>query len=98
MVFPYHDGRQYVHEDKLCDLCDEIRRAVSSLPTVPGSTNYARIIQERLPVGSHFTRRGGYTTPEGVVIYHTLRNKVKDLRDEFAAEARLQRDRTGARF
>jgi len=98
MVFPYHEERQYVNEDKLCDLYDEIRQAASSLPAVPGSTNYARIVQERPPVGSHFTRRGGYTTPEGVVVCHTLRNKVKDLRDKFAAEARLQRERAGIRF
>jgi hypothetical protein len=95
MVFPYHEGQQYVNEDKLCDLYDEIRRAAGDLPTGPGTINYARIIQEQPPVGSHFTRRGGYTTPEGVVICHTLRNKVKDLQEDFAREAISQRERTG---
>jgi hypothetical protein len=44
MVFPYHGGEQYVNEDKLYELYDQIRVAVISLPTVPGSTNYARIV------------------------------------------------------
>ncbi|KAM0688737.1 hypothetical protein Q7P36_010812 [Cladosporium allicinum] len=55
MVFPYREGRQYVHEDKLYDLVDEIRGMARSLPTVLGSVNYSRIVQERPPIGSHFT-------------------------------------------
>jgi hypothetical protein len=95
MVFPYREGGQFVNEDKLCELYDEIRVAAISLPAIPGSTDYGRIVQERPPVGSQFTRRGGYTTPEGIVICRTLRNKVKALQDEFVEEARLQRARAG---
>jgi hypothetical protein len=76
-------------------MCDEIRTAAWRLPTERGEINYARIITERPPFGSHFTRRGGYTTPEGIVICRTLRNKVKALQDEFAGEARLQTARIG---
>jgi len=97
-VFPYHSGEQYVNEDKLCELYDQIRVAAISLPTVPGSTNYARIVQERPPIGSNFTRQGGYTTPEGIVICRTLRSKVKALQDEYASEVRAQQARTGVRF
>jgi hypothetical protein len=56
MVFPYRKGGQFVNEDKLCELYDEIRVAAISLPAVPGSTDYGRIVQERPPVGSQFTR------------------------------------------
>ena len=83
-VFPYlHDGRQYVHDKKLCDLYDDIRRAVWAMPVAPGAINYSRIVQERPPVGSHFTRRGGYTTPEGIVICRSLREKVADLHKSY---------------
>ena len=95
MVFPYREGRQYVHEDKLCDLVDEIRGMARSLPPVPGSVNYSRIVPERPPIGSRFTQRGGYSTTEGIVICRTLRNKVKALHEEFAGEARLQSARAG---
>jgi hypothetical protein len=44
IVFLYREGRQYVYKDKLCELVDEIRGIARSLPTVPGSINYARIV------------------------------------------------------
>jgi len=88
IVFLYYKEEQYVNEDKLYELYDQIRVAAISLPTVPRSTNYAWIVQERSPIGSQFTRRGGYTIPEGIVIYRTLRSKVKALQDEFASEVR----------
>lgn len=94
-VFPYHYGQQHVSEDKFLDMYDEMRYAVGRLPIVQGEINYARIITERPPFGSHFTARGGYSTPEGIVICRTLRNKVKDLQEDFAREAISQRERTG---
>jgi hypothetical protein len=97
-VFPYDGDLQHVHEDKFLNMIDEIRRAVGGVPIVQGSINYARIITERPPFGSHFTRRGGYTTPEGIVICRALRNKVHHLQEEFADEARTQRARPGVRF
>jgi len=90
MVFLYHSEEQYVNEDKLYELYDQIRVAAISLPIVPGSTNYSRIVQEQPPIGSQFTRWGGYTTPEGIVICRTLRSKVKALQDEYANEVRAQ--------
>jgi hypothetical protein len=98
MVFPYYGGEQYVNKDKLCELYNQIRMAAISLPTVPGSTNYTRIVQERPPIGSQFTRQEGYTTLEGIVICRTLRSKVKALQDEYADEVRAQQARTGVRF
>jgi hypothetical protein len=94
-VFPQIAGRQHVNEDKLIDMYDDIRRAAAELPTVQGEVNYGRVLTERPPIGSSFTQRGGYATPEGVVICRTLRNKVKTLQDGFASEARLQRARVG---
>jgi hypothetical protein len=95
-VFPYlHDGRQYVNDEKLCDLYDDIRRAVWAMPAAPGAINYSRIVQERPPIGSRFTARGGYTTPEGIVICRTLRAKVADLHRSYQEEVDEQRRRPG---
>jgi hypothetical protein len=74
---------------------DDIRRAVWGLPITPGGINYSRIVQERPPIGSRFTARGGYTTPEGVVICRTLRAKVADLHRSYQEEADEQRRRPG---
>jgi hypothetical protein len=76
-------------------MVDEIRRAVNSMPIVQGSIDYGRIIIERPPFGSRFTARGGYTTPDGIMICRFLRNKMKTLQEEFANEARMQRPRAG---
>jgi hypothetical protein len=46
-------------------------------------------------IGSDFTHRGGYKTPDGIIICRTLRNKVKTLQEEFTDEARIQRARAG---
>jgi hypothetical protein len=44
-VFPYlYDGRQYINDEKLCDLYNDIRRAVWGLLITPGGINYSRII------------------------------------------------------
>jgi hypothetical protein len=95
-VFPYlHDGRQYVNDEKLCNLYDDIRRAVWAMTVAPGAINYSRIVQERPPIGSHFTRRGGYTTPEGIVICRSLREKVADLHKSYQEEADEQKRRPG---
>jgi hypothetical protein len=44
IVFLYYSEEQYVNKDKLCELYDQICVAAISLPTVPGSTNYAQIV------------------------------------------------------
>jgi hypothetical protein len=54
-VFPYYSDLQHVNEDKFLDMIDEIRRAINNVLIVPSSTNYGRIITERLPFGSRFT-------------------------------------------
>jgi hypothetical protein len=46
------------------------------IPIVQGEINYSRIVTERLLIGSDFTYRGGYKTPEGIIICRTLQNKV----------------------
>jgi hypothetical protein len=97
-IFPFISGIQYVNEDKLSDMYDEIRRTVMGMPTIHAEVNYARIIQERPPLGSNFTQRGGYTTPEGIVICRTLRNKVRALQEDFANEATQQRAQRRVRF
>jgi hypothetical protein len=94
-IFPRINGRQHVNENKLIDLYDDLRRAAAELPTVPGEINYGRILTERPPIGSDFTHRGGYKTPDGIIICRTLRNKVKTLQEEFTDEARIQRARAG---
>jgi hypothetical protein len=78
-VFPYYRNLQHVNEDKFLDIVDEIRQAVHNVPIVPSSTNYGRIITERPLFSSRFTTRGGYTTPDRIVICRVLRNKIKNL-------------------
>jgi hypothetical protein len=97
-VFPYHGNLQHVNEDKFLTMVDEIRRAINDVLIVQGSINYGRIVTERPPFGSRFTARGGYTTPEGIVICRALRNKMQTLQEEFADEARTQRPQVGVRF
>jgi hypothetical protein len=97
-VFPYYNDVQHVDEDKFLNMVDEIRRAVYDVPIVQGSINYGRIVTERTPLGSRYTARGGYTTPEGIVICRSLRNKLKNLQEEYTDEARTQRARTRVQF
>lgn len=82
-------------ENRLTAMYDEIRRLVMVMPPVQEELDYKRIIQERPPIGSSYTSRGGYTTPGGVVICRTLRNKLATLQEEYAEEARIQRGRSG---
>ena len=93
-VFPYIRWEQHVNEGQLHAMFEDLRALVATLPRDPEQEiNYHRIVQERPPLGSRFTNRGGYITPEGIVICQTLRNKVRDLQDAFEVEAREQQSR-----
>lgn len=65
------------------------------MPVVEHSVNYHSIVREWPPVGSDFSPRGGYTTPDGVTITKTMRDKVKALKLEYGSrgEQDLHRQR-----
>ncbi|KAM0721485.1 hypothetical protein Q7P37_002409 [Cladosporium fusiforme] len=69
----------------------------AGVSVVEGSINYHMIVREWVPLGSDFTARGGYSTPEGVVIPHTLRQKVREAKKEYAEQAEQQKSRQLAR-
>jgi hypothetical protein len=61
------------------------------------SIDYNRIIQEFLPLGSRFTERGGYFTPDDVCISRSLRTKVMTIKNEYMTERNDQEDRVRIR-
>jgi hypothetical protein len=63
------------------------------MPYKKHSTDYYRIVQEYLPLGSRFTARSRYFTPEDICIAKSLRDKVKEIKDEYAKELVNQKDR-----
>lgn len=94
-VFPWIDGTQYIHDDKFGQVLSELRHIVINMPVVEHSVNYHSIVREWPPVGSDFSSRGGYTTPDGVTITKTMRDKVKALKLEYGSrgEQDLHRQR-----
>lgn len=84
-VFPWTDGTQYIHDEKFGQVLSELRHIVINMPVVENSVNYHNIVREWPPVGSDFSPRGGYTTPEGVTITKTMRDKVKALKLEYGS-------------
>lgn len=94
-VFPWIDGMQYIHDDKFGQVLSELRHIVINMPVVEHSVNYHSIVREWPPVGSDFSPRGGYTTPDGVTITKTMRDKVKALKLEYGSrgEQNLHRQR-----
>jgi hypothetical protein len=63
------------------------------MPHEKYSTDYYRIVQEYPPLGSRFTARGGYFTPDDICIAKSLRDKVKEIKDEYVKELVDQKDR-----
>jgi hypothetical protein len=63
------------------------------MPHEKHSTDYYRIVQEYPPLGSRFTARGRYFTLEDICIAKSLRDKVKEIKDEYAKELVDQKDR-----
>jgi hypothetical protein len=95
LVLPWNeDGDvQQVNESELWELFGSIRKSLWNMPHEKHSTDYYRIVQEYPPLGSRFTARGGYFTPEDICIAKSLRDKVKEIKDEYAKELVDQKDR-----
>jgi hypothetical protein len=95
LVLPWNsDGDvQQVNESELWELFGSIRKSLWNMPHEKHSTDYYRIVQEYPPLGSRFTARGGYFTPEDICIAKSLRDKVKAIKEEYAKELVEQKDR-----
>jgi hypothetical protein len=95
LVLPWNsDGDvQHVNESELWELFGSIRKSLWDMPHEKHSTDYYRIVQEYPPLGSRFTARGGYFTPEDICITKSLRDKVKGIKEEYAKELKEQKDR-----
>jgi hypothetical protein len=63
------------------------------VPYVENSIDYHRIVQEYLPLGSRFTARRGYFTPDNVCVTRTMRMRVMEVKNEYATERKEQSDR-----
>ena len=94
-AFPYYNRLQHVSENKLLDMFDEIRSTGWGMPEAPEPINFERNLTEWPSLGSNFTAREDYMTADGIMIFRTLRNKVRSLQDDFVNEAREQRERMG---
>jgi hypothetical protein len=97
-VFPWIDGQQHVHDNGFTTLINDVRQLLRNTPVVEGSINYRMIVQEWPPVGSDFTARGGYCTPENICIPRSMRIKVQQIKKEYEEEAERQRHERVARI
>jgi hypothetical protein len=95
LVLPWNDDGdvQQVNESELWELFGSIRKSLWNMPHEKHSTDYYRIVQEYPPLGSRFTARGGYFTPDDICIAKSLRDKVKEIKNEYAKELVDQKDR-----
>ncbi|KAM0717753.1 hypothetical protein Q7P37_006085 [Cladosporium fusiforme] len=96
-VFPWKNGQQWVNNTGFTNLMFDLRQMLQGVSVVEGSINYHMIVREWVPLGSDFTAQGGYSTPEGVVIPYTLRQKVREAKKEYAEQAEQQKSRQLAR-
>jgi hypothetical protein len=88
------EGRiQKVNESELWELFTRMRRVLWNVPHVENSIDYHRIVQEYPPLGSRFTDRGGYFTPDNVCVTRTMRMRVMEVKNEYATERKEQSDR-----
>jgi hypothetical protein len=88
------EGRiQKVDESELWELFTRMRRVLWNVPHVKNSIDYHRIVQEYPPLGSRFTDRGGYFTPDNVCVTRTMRMRVMEVKNEYATERKEQSDR-----
>lgn len=67
---------------------------VWNVPHEKHSIDYQRIVQEFPPLGSRFTERGGYFTPDNICISRTMRVSVMAIKNEYAKERNEQNERT----
>lgn len=59
-------------------------------PLVEDSIDYRMIVQEWPPIGSDFTARGGYITPNQISITRNMRERVRTLKRDYEREAERQ--------
>lgn len=90
-VFPWIDGEQRVNDNEFTNLMSDLRHMLLNMPVVEGSVNYYMIVREWPPIGSDFTPRGGYSTPEGIVIPKSMRDQVKAIKMGYGTEAERQK-------
>lgn len=96
-VFPWIDGQQRVHDSAFTQMIWDVRQILRNTPLVEQSIDYHMVVQEWPPIGSDFTMRGGYGTPDGICIPRTMRQQVRELKREYAMEAERQTHEQAAR-
>lgn len=96
-VFPWIDGQQRVHDSAFTQMIWDVRQILRNTPLVERSIDYHMVVQEWPPIGSDFTMRGGYGTPDGICIPRTMRQQVRELKREYAMEAERQTHEQAAR-
>lgn len=96
LLLPYNaEGKiQMVNESELWNLFTKMRMVLWSIPHEKHSIDYQRIVQEFPPLGSRFTERGGYFTPDNICISRTMRVGVMAVKNEYAKERNEQNERT----
>ena len=83
------EGRiQMVDESELWELFTRMRKVLWDVPHAKNSIDYHRIVQEFPPLGSRFTLKGEYFTPEDIGITRTMRMRVIEIKNEYATEGR----------
>ena len=73
-----------VNENELWELLAKIRKILWELPHEKYGTDYYRIVQEFLPLGSRFALDGGYITMENIHFTREMRIVVMKLKNEYA--------------
>lgn len=89
-VFPWINGIQRVHDADFTRLIWDVRQLLRNTPLVEDSIDYRMIVQEWPPVGSDFTARGGYVTPNQICIPRNMRERVRTLKRDYEMEAERQ--------
>jgi hypothetical protein len=95
LILPWDSGdqTQTVDESEHWELFTKMRKVLWDVPHSKDSIDYQRIVQELPPLGSHFSRQGGYFTPDNVCITRPMRLKVMEVRNEYSTERHEQNDR-----
>jgi hypothetical protein len=68
------------------------------MPYKKHSTDYTKVVQEHLPLGSTFTSSLGYTTVEGVIFSPELQSRLRKVKAAFLDEAAAQASNSGAQY
>lgn len=89
-VFPWINGQQRVHDSAFTQMIWDVRQVLRNTPVVENSVDYRMIVQEWPPIGSDFTARGGYVTPNQICIPRNMRERVRTLKRDYEMEAERQ--------